>query len=334
MKNNINTNNYLSIKEQRDKLLELNPDLIYGVYELIENNSREIKLKLVENFMTCYPNQLENIEIPSYCNDINIINIGALRKGKIENLKGNGKLDKKNIILVSGGVIEYYISNTGKKHIVNTFLRDNETSADGEKYTTPAGRCTGKDLQEEAEREYFEEAPFLGVYKNGDYYLAIPNGNENGKNYTKESIELFLKRKYTLDPKNKEDLKYIKIFERNFKPIKYKELGNILEEIVKNNRFVYYKTKNGVIPEINSDIKNIKIGKNNLKAYCFFDKDNNTLEYRKIIEIVEQIKDFKLLSRLYLEGKCQKIKAPTLENVGENVVPILLHFSKTVNSKI
>jgi hypothetical protein len=58
----IEQNNVLSLDEQRELLLALNPDIIYGVYDLKSENGEEIDLSLMSDVMTVYPNQLSNIK--------------------------------------------------------------------------------------------------------------------------------------------------------------------------------------------------------------------------------------------------------------------------------
>lgn len=82
-------NNVSSVKEQREELLKLNNDLLYWVYSLKEESDKEFKLDFLENVLTCYPNQLENLKWLDDNNDITILNLGSLRKWSIDLLKWN-----------------------------------------------------------------------------------------------------------------------------------------------------------------------------------------------------------------------------------------------------
>jgi hypothetical protein len=52
----------ISVETQRENLLNLNPDIIYGVYSLDGEDTENISLSLVKNALCLYPNQLENIK--------------------------------------------------------------------------------------------------------------------------------------------------------------------------------------------------------------------------------------------------------------------------------
>ncbi len=70
----------LSVKEQREELLKLNPDLLAGVYCILYKIVEELNLELVDNVLTCYPNQLDNLKWLDDNLDITIINLSELRK--------------------------------------------------------------------------------------------------------------------------------------------------------------------------------------------------------------------------------------------------------------
>jgi len=52
----------ISVETQRENLLNLNPDIIYGVYSLDDEDAENISLSLIKNALCLYPNQLENIK--------------------------------------------------------------------------------------------------------------------------------------------------------------------------------------------------------------------------------------------------------------------------------
>lgn len=336
---NIELNNSLSLDEQREKLLELNPDIIYGVYKLQDNSGNNIELELVENIMTCYPNQLSNIKIPDECENICIINLWDLRKWKVNFLHGNTSIDdSEKFVLLSNGVVEFIEWSSWKKHLITT-LRD-WWAADQLQRTTTAGRNTWYDLQEEIEREHYEEWPFLWKNDNWEYCLAIAGWNSAWSEYTKESIEFWLKNKYTLDENIPEDKKFIDIFERNFPWIKYEQLWEILNDIIKNDRFISYDWEKSQIEWIWDEMKDITIlnwKTNSIHAYTYFDKQNNTLEYRDVRRIKSIPDWFHLLGnrpcKLFLESQNQYPRVPRLENAHKNnAVPTIEHISKQVET--
>ena len=338
---NIELNNWLSLNEQREKLLELNPDIIYWVYKLQNNIDNDMDLELVENIMTCYPNQLNNINIPDECEDICIINLWDLRKWKVSFLHGNTPItDAEKFVLLSNGVVEFIEWSSWKKHLITT-LRD-WWSADQLQRTTTAGRNTWYNLQEEIEREHYEEWPFLWKNDNWEYCLAIAEWNTSWSEYTKESIEFWLKNKYTLDENISEDKKFIDIFERNFPGIKYSQLWNILKDILQNNRFISYDWEKSEIEWITDEMKNITIlnwESNSIQAYSHFDKENNTIEYRDVRRIKSIPDWFHLLwnrpCKLYLESQNQYPRIPRIENAYKNnAVPTIEHISKQVETVI
>ncbi len=72
----------LSVPEQRELLLTLNPDLLYGVYQQSENTDEtiDIQLSCPQNILTAYTNQLPNIQGLDKAPDISLIDLGGLRK--------------------------------------------------------------------------------------------------------------------------------------------------------------------------------------------------------------------------------------------------------------
>lgn len=306
---NINVFSWLNTQKNREKLLELNPDIIYGVYKVISENNDTLELQLVDDTLTAYPNQLENLNIPLESQNINIINLNDLRKWNISYLKEWWRdISSENLVLLSNWMIEYIVSDKWRKHIITT-LRD-WAAADKQQRTTIAGRNTKDDLIEEMEQELYSESPFLVVDENWDYALAIASGNENWKNYTIEWINNWFKQwKYSLNRNNEEDLAFIKMFERSFPWIKYEELWSILERIIKNDRFVKYYWKEWDIEWLENSKKKIKLWESEIETYLFHDKANNTYEYRWIREITWLEKWYKSIGnrlwRLYLESKNQ-----------------------------
>ncbi len=376
-----------SVSEQREELVSLNPDLLYWVYDIKEDyfkwikydwkENPEIKLEMLEDTLTCYPNQLNNLKWLEENPEILIIDLNELRKWKFKVLSWNSHpsinffredwsfkqtLDdwhtmniNRNLCLLSNWVIELinskYTENweTKTRQHISTTLRDS-WAADIEQRTTVAWRSYSNNLIEDLEAEYTEESPFLWK-KNWKYYLFTPNRSPKkwirwrimhllkSKDEIivdlKKSVKRFLNTKYNLDPNNPEDAKKIKQFERTFKWIKYEELWQILQDIINNNRITFYDSK--PLDNINWDDSNIKkIIINDFlwnkisswKFFVFYDKENNTVEYRQLRNI-KTPKWVKPNNRLYLESQNQWAKTHRLEDLWkENLVPTIKHFAK------
>lgn len=331
---NINSKNFPnSISEQRETLLKMNQDLLYGVYSLQDETNHSFDLKFQENVLTCYPNQLENLKWLEENSEITIVNLWALRKWNIEILNWP-KIEITNPVLLSNWVIELIEAKkadwTTRKHLIST-LRD-DWAADSLQRTTTAGRNSWYNLQEDLEREHIEESPFLGRNKDGELALAtIDNSNESIELLI-ESIWMFLERKYLHEwDENYDFVK--KNFERNFPWILYDELWNILTDIIKNKRFATYSTEK--IEEfewLEWDMKTVSIWDSTGKYFVYHDKENNTIEYRQLRTITGFNDWFKPLSkrssRLYLESENQFSKTHRIENAQEVFVPTIKYFSE------
>lgn len=342
----------LDISTQRENLLKLNTDLIYWVYKIKENSDDKIILSNLEEIMTCYPNQFENLKWLKENSDIWIIDLWSLRKWKIKFLNRpeseNEKYNKENIVLLSNWVIEVLKSNykdknweiKSRNHFPLT-LRD-WWNIDQNQRTSVAWRNVWSDLNEDLNREYSEESPFIGKKEDWNYYLFTPeNKNREQAVYNlKNSVEYFLKNKYNLDKNNENDLNSIKLMERSLR-IKYEDLWKILEEILENNRIEFFESKKlENFDWIEKDIKEIEtIDKmwnkiSNWKFFVYFDKENNTIEYRWLREI--NIPEWvRATSRLFLESQNQwVINSRELSLNKQNLVPTLKYFSDKINEKI
>nr|MDD3719727.1 hypothetical protein [Candidatus Gracilibacteria bacterium] len=332
-------NSIKSIKEQREELLKLNPDLLAGVYSIVEEKDGGLKLELAENILTCYPNQFQGLRGLKDNSDITIINLGALRKGKVEVFFGNN-VEGKNLVLLSNGVIELVEAQNKngdiRKHLIST-LRDGG-AVDELQRTTTAGRNTGDDLYEDLEKEHIEESPFLGYDRDGKLALAIIDNSAESIEILRESIKFFLDRKYLKSG----DINYEyakKNFERNFPGISYDDLRAILIDIIDNNRiFTYSVEEENGFKGLGDNMKEISLGNSKGKYFVYFDKDNNTIEYRLIRTITGFNGGFKLLSkrpsRLYLESENQYPRIPRVENASKGYVPTVKYFRDKVKLTI
>ncbi|MCP4524206.1 MAG: hypothetical protein GY828_08360, partial [Candidatus Gracilibacteria bacterium] len=335
--NNLNT--YEPVSEQREQLLILNNDLLYGVYSLVDENSEEIKLDFLENVLTCYPNQLENLQGLDDAIDITIVNLGALRKGKIEVLNG-ADVHVNNPVLLSNGVIEF-VEGTNKngetkKHLIST-MRDGGAADKGQR-TTTAGRNSGDNLQKDLEREHIEESPFLGYDSEGNFTLATIDNSDTSKEILKKSIQEFLEKKY-LSPEHENYAFVKKNFERNFEGIKYQDLGNILTEIIEAGRITTYSSESvESIQGGEKDMKTVSLGESQGKYFVYFDKENNTVEYRLLRTLKGFNDGFEPLSnrpsRLYLESENQFPEFSRIEKANEGYVPTIQYFAEQVKKAI
>jgi hypothetical protein len=353
-------NKQLTTSEQREELLKLNNDIIYWVYDIESNQDWEIKLKLVDDILTCYPNQLTNLKWLKDNKDIVVIDINELRKWKFKILSWkepdyalhwfseNGSfktlLDdwhtfrvNRNLTLLSSWVIELIKAKkddwTYRTHTY-TSLRD-WWAADALQRTWVAGRNSFEDLSEEVEREYTEESTFLSQI-DWVWTFATPNreNSEEAKKDLKISVEYFLKNKYNLDRNNEEQAKFISMFERNFNwKLKYEELWKVLREAIENERITFFENEElDTFPWLEKDMKKLTMlnqysqEASSWNYFIFHDEANNTIEYRSLREI--KIPEwFNPRQRLFLESQNQYAKTHRLENLWkEKIVPAMRHF--------
>jgi len=406
--NNIPKYNRLWINEQRDKLLELNPDLIFWVYSVEFENNSEIKFKLRENILTCYENQLENIKWLNESEDITIINLWDLRKEKVEYIAWKKDFNKNNLKLLSGWGIELIETKLNDEYIINELkklkieedlieeiieIKNNYTSekweeilinllkvnniddekiekiknllwrkhiittlrdwgaADKWERTTPAWRIIWNDLKEESEREIIEESPFFWKDNNWNLALATYDTSDESREILKESIELYLERKYLEKPnkneflKNEDFLKYKEKydfvknnFERNFPWIKYENLKNVLEDIIENNRIFKYNSEPiEAIKWMEKHFKTIILWDKKVKGFVYNDIENNTYEFRKISKIT-WFEDWftplsNRLSRFYFDSENQGSKLTRLENIKEKTIEKIKVTIENINKQ-
>ena len=334
--NTCNINNVSSIQEQREELLELNTDLLAWVYTLVEKKNNSIELDLVDNILACYPNHFDELKWLEDNSDITIINLWALRKWNIETFKWK-EIDTKDLVLLSNWVIEIIEAKDSKwninKHLIST-LRDG-WAADSLQRTTTAGRNSWNDLNEDLEREHIEESPFLWYDKKWNLSLATIDNSEKSIEILKESINFYLDRKY-LKPWD-ENYDFVKkTFERNFPWIEYENLHSILKDIIDNNRiFTYSVEVEDSFDWLGDDIKEVSLWNTKWKYFVYFDKNNNTIEYRLLRKITWFNDWFKPLSkrpsRLYLESENQYPRVPRIKNADKKYVPTIEYFSKKVD---
>ena len=336
--------NRLTINEQREKLLTENPDKLFGVYSLIQDEECNMELKLIEDVLTLYPNQLESITWLD-TSDIRLLDINQLRKGEAVSIEG-GVTDIKNPILLSGWVIEIYWATTQawpRDHILLT-LRDGAT-VDNLAYTSIAWRNTGENLLEEAEREQAEESPFLLKDADGKYTLGMRSTTVAFIETLKSSIKTWKEKiqRYQWDESKTQELAEAEKFVKKLFPGIEGGLSwmiQILEDIVERGAFVEYSAESlDTYTGIETSMKTIKIWGYSWRFYVFHDEANNTIEYRKL-ERVTGIPEWYTLagrwtSRLYLESVNQRPNTRRLRDnhdhqAAKKVVPAVQGFIDSV----
>jgi len=339
----------------REKLLVLNPDLLFWVYNLKNNKENKLDLELYNNVLTCYPNQVKNLKWLDDFTWITIVNLSDLRKWKISILNWPDDVKLEKPVLLSNWAIELmekYDDNWNKNLYIISTLRD-WWAVDKERRTTIAWRNSSNNLNEDLEREYAEESPFLWLDKDWNYSLAIYNTSYKSIKFLKESIKSFLEKKYLAIPKKEkfqtqeefekaeEEYNYVKlIFEKSFPWIEYEKLWDILNEIIENNRFfVYYSEELKDIKWTEKDYKEISLWDSKWRFFVFFDEKNNTIEYRKIKKITWFKDWFKPLSdsspwRLYLESKNQYPQFSKIWDLSFSFVPTVDFFNNKVSAAI
>lgn len=354
MKNALTSSNWIkSVREQREELLRLNNDIIYWVYDLKDSFNR-LKFSMCENILTCYPNQLANLKWLEENKDITILDINALRKWEVKTIFWKEVENNENtkLTLLSSWVIELVkMKNQKGWEKIHTFtsLRD-WWAADKLQRTWVAGRNSFDNLNEELEREYSEESPFL-LQVDWVWTLATPDrkNKDDATADLKTSVEYFLKNKYNLDRNNPEQTEFVKMFEKSFRwKIKYEELWDILKEIIANNKIDFFENEElDSFPGLEKDMKHMEIVDENGKVisswdyFIYHDEANNTVEYRSLREIkipkwldIEKQK-FNPRQRLFLESQNQVAKTHRLENLEkDSLVPTMKHFADKIKLSI
>ena len=131
--NAVEKNHETSILNQRNKLLRLNPDLVFWVYNIDNFDDHWYDLSVINEMLTCYPNQLDNLNGLDQNSDITIVNLWALRKWKIEVISWKDILDIDKPVLLSNGVLDYIESYSFIEPAIDTYkkmLRAMETIFD------------------------------------------------------------------------------------------------------------------------------------------------------------------------------------------------------------
>lgn len=326
-------NQSLSISEQRESLLKDNLGEIYGVYSL-DDSDGELSFTLIENVMTCYENQFEKLKSLDESPDITIIDIKNLMKGDIEPFKWE-KVSLSNPVLLSSRVIELFKTDwENSRYHLSNILRDGG-SVNKWKRSTIAWRCVWNNLEEDLNREYSEESPFLWYDENWNFAFSVPNTSKEAVEFLKKSVKSYIETKILSEwDENYETVKVN--FERNFPWIKYSELKDVLLEIIENERFIEYSSNDiGSKIWIDSEFKTVSLWESQWEYYVYRDNENNTFEYSKVLEIKNLGEWFTPLSnrpsRLFLKSQNQYPRIPRIENATEWHSPAVAHFSKKIN---
>ncbi|MDA9129147.1 hypothetical protein N9J72_01575 [Candidatus Gracilibacteria bacterium] len=367
----------MSIQDQREYLQELNPDKLAGVFNMDRGESgNEYNMMCHNHILACYPNQIVDgqIALPDDFakGGIVIVNMGydydnakvkvpgmkhctgGLQKGKIEVIAGNPDNVSSSVshpVLLSPGVIEYQESEKGRKFI-QTGLRDGgktNTSdgiidlADANERTTTAGRNFLGKLQEDLEIENAEESPFLMQNTGGVYYL-VTHDHKKYKSHLKNALQSYLKNKY-LSPSDENYEEVKKAFDVKFSGengIKYENLGQVLSDIIDNDRFESYNWEEGEIDGIEKTT--IRLGDEEGEYYVFHDEKNNTIEYRAIRKITGFPKGLKAVGkiplRIFTESQNQNPSVKKIENMDKygagaaKLVPTINDVCNRVNTHL
>lgn len=343
----------ISLLEQREFLQGNNPDKLAGVFNLTSSEwDMWYELSNLENVLCCYPNQLQDgqILLPDdfWEGKIVILNMWALRKGEIQVIAWNESrlpIDIESPILLSPWVIEYWKWKEWKKY-TQTVLRDGwkvnswdgiTSLADANERTTTAGRNFSWKLNEDLDIENAEESPFLMQNDKWEYFLVMPD--LKNKHHLVASIKNYLENKYVSpDNENYDEVK--SKFELKFRWLKYEELWQVLESVIKNDHFEEYKWTEWHIEWVEKD--HIKLWEEEWDFYVFHDKENNTIEYREIREITwfpQWLKAvWRLPLRLFLESQNQDPSFKKIQNIWNygssetGLVPTIDDFSRKVRS--
>lgn len=313
-KNTIQENNFNSLEQQRETLLSLNYDKLYGVYELLKETDTNLDFHLLKNCLVAFENQISNLKWLSQAPNISIIDLKFLSEWKIKVLHGPEIWHhERKIVMCSGWMIDLFISKNKKweNHVhMLTTLRDANAGTSLNQRTTVAWRCLWENIRKDIEIETAEESPFLWKI-NGEFYLAVGNDNFD---YVKGSIISYLKNKY-----NPNNLEFKKIFERWFRWIKYEDLWEILRQIVENNNFVkfnYIELNN--LPWLKHLRKQVKIWNTIEDFYVIYNDKLNTYELKLIKQFASTQEWFEFIwkrpNRLFLESSNQYPRLNRIEN--------------------
>lgn len=313
-KNKPSENTSISLEQQRETLLSLNYDKLYGVYELLEETDSALEFHLLKNCLVAFENQIPNLQWLWQVPDMTIIDLKSLSEWNIKVLHWPViEKQSKKIVMCSGWMIDFFVwtSKTGEKHIhMLTSLRDANAGVSLNQRTTVAGRCLWENVRKDIEIETAEEAPFLWKI-NGEFYLAVWNDNFD---YVKGSILSYLENKYDT---NNSELK--KMFERWLRGMKYEDLWEILRQIVENNRLVQYNYKElNDVSALQHLRKKVKIWNYEENFYVVYNDKLNTYELKLIKQFESFPEGFELVgkrpNRLFLESSNQYPRLNRIQN--------------------
>ncbi len=164
--------------------------------------------------------------------------------------------------------------------------------------------------------------------------LATIDNSEESIDILRWSINFFLERKHL--KAWDENYEYVKNnFEKNFPWVNYDMLWKTLFDIIDNNRvFTYSTQEENDFEWLWGEIKEVSLGETRWKYFVYFDRDNNTIEYRLLRKITWFNEWFKPLSkrpsRLYLESQNQYPRVPRVENARDWYVPTVNYFWEIV----
>jgi len=338
----------LSIEEQRERLINDNPDKLLSTFSQSINDWM-LEFNFRPNILACYRSHIDSwaLILPEDFDnwDIIIIDLAEIRQKKIKVLKWDPRKWANNytdgtLVLMSAWVLEYYESDKGIKHI-QLMQRDAWTSnkwGDNKEmiaqwaFTITHWGNFSWDLDADLEVELSEESPFLMEDDKWNYYLVTHDLKL--KDRLIASINYFLENKYlTVEDEGYKDAKAL--FERKFRWITYEELWDILREIIETDSICPYESEAWTIKWIESTpfkIDQRRYDRYHM-AYC---EEYNTYDYisvRRITWLPTQLKPVgRIPQRLYLESSAQNPVTERLNNVWikKPLVPMLEYIKDRV----
>ena len=333
-----NTRN--NIDEQMELLLLNNYDKLYWVYSIIENSKSHLKLQCEKNILTCYPNQFNNLKWLDNAPDINIIDLIELRKWNIKFLKKSKEsinISNLKLTLLSNWVFET-IKWENNKWETNEHLYSNVRDGwniDNFLRTPIWWRAYWNDINKSLTTEHIEETPFIWYDDLWNISLATVSTDDEAIEILEKSINNYIKNKI-LKPWDNQYDQVKKIFDRNFRPLKYEDLEDILKSIIKEKR--YFKYNFNKVEIENENYKEVIIWTNKEKLLVHNDNSNNTFECMKIIEITWFEEWFRPLnnrpSKLFLESNIQYPKFSRISSIKEKCYVEVVNFLKDKVKKI
>jgi len=337
------SDNLSDVKYQRENLLELNQDLVFWVYELVNEWEDVIETRLIENALLCYPNQLENLKWLKANNDVNILDLKEYMSWKIVFLKKTNNeldLDEEKICYVWVWVLELIKSRWKNKKLHHSVTQRDSWANDIWLYTPVSWRWIWKNIDQESAREYIEERSIFW----SNWKLYIPNldilwlnSSESLKIAHIALVSFFTNKLWTLST-------YKTTFEKRFW-MSIEEFYKKLEYFIYNldESFLEFYEVEDITSKVNKklawtqlwkNIKNIIVSwEDSWKFHVVFDERTGWYECKKIIysDIVHE--RWIPLGQLFTESSNQKpkfVNSAQVVNKPDLFVPYFVEFVEQI----